>query len=275
MVKRQICMVAMVGALVSVGSSSAALAQAFPGQLYESGHADVSVIFDDSADELDVVWHFDDAVVDGQVVSGNTPIEDAAAFTSATFTRPSSDSSGRFSLIGVEPGASVYYIPPDNTTATRKGVPFMGFSNDVERGLLRDNQVELTLKSLQSTTPFGVEMALWNISTLTPRFFMSSVDGIDDSDKLVLSGHDHFFVTFGGSQVPAAIRATIEASAVKTDGTRLSTEFDLSFLTCTPGVNCPDAPVEPASAPALGSLSGLLGLLLGASAFGRRRKLRA
>lgn len=254
-----------------LGATSSASAQAFPEQLYERGHADVSVIFDAASDELDIVWKFDDAVVNGETISGSTPIENAAAITSATFERPSPDSSGRFSLVGGAPGSSVYYIPPDNSTATREGVPFMGFSNDVARGILRDNQVELTLKSVQSTSPFGTEFALWNISTLTPRFFMSSVDGIDASDKLPLSGHDHFFVTFGSSDVPAAIQATMEATAVKADGTRLSTEFDLSFLTCTPGVNCPEAPA-PLPAPALGSLSGLLGLLLGASALGRRRK---
>lgn len=254
-----------------LGAVSPAIAQTFPEQIYESGHADVSVIFDSSSDELDIVWKFDDAIVDGERLSGQFPINNAAALTSATFERPSPDSSGRFALVGVEPGASVYYIPPDNSTATTEGVPFMGFSNDVGRGILQNNQVELTLKSLRSTNPFGAEFALWNISTLNPRFFMSTVDGIDANDKLVLSGHDHFFVTFGSSDSPAALRATMEASAVKTDGTRLSKEFELSFLACTPGVNCPSAP-EPLPAPALGSLSGVLGLLLGASVYGRRRK---
>lgn len=241
-------------------------------KLYERGHADVSIVFDAQSDNLDVVWHFDDAIVDGELTNGTLPIADAAAFTSATFQRPESDTSGRFALLGVEPGESTYYIPVDNTTATREGVPFMGWSNDVQRGTLRNNQVKVTLTGLQAAGPFQPQFSLWNISSLTPNFFMSSVDGIDANDRLVLNGHDHFFMNFALSDAPAVITAQFEATAVKVDGTPLKTDFDVLFLTCTPGVDCPEID-ESFAAPVLNpALAGLVGLLLGGSVLNRRRR---
>lgn len=260
-----------VGGIVS---SFASIAQAQPTKLYERGHADVSIVYNDATDRLKVVWKFDDAYVDGQRTNGTLPIEEAAAFTSATFQRPSSDTSGRFALLGVEPGESTYYIPVDNNTATEQGVPFMGWSNDVQRGVLRDEQVKVTLKGLQGAGPVPPQFSVWNISTLTPNFFMSSVDGIDANDRLVLNGHDHFFMNFALSDAPAAITARLEATATKIDGTPLSTEFDLSFLTCTPGVDCPDGETS-IPAPVFGAFhTGLMGLLLGSSVLTRRKRRR-
>lgn len=251
---------------------SSAMAQAFPEQLYERGHADVSVRMNAAQDQLNVGWKFDDATVSGQKTSIRQPIAHVAAFTSAKFERPSPDSAGGFNLLGVAPGESTYYFPVDNLTATRKKVPFMGWSNDVDRGLLQNDQVDISLKALQASTPLTPQFSVWNISTLTPKFFISSSDGIDGNDKLSLKGHDHYFINLGKANAPGAFKATMEASARKLDGTPLRTEFDLYFLSCTPGVDCPGS-AQPIPAPLGGPLStGLIGLLMGASVFSQRRK---
>lgn len=260
----------LLGLLSSALIPTQALAQSL--RLYERGRADVSIVFDAQTENLDVVWDFDDAIVGGEVTSGTLPIDEAVAFTSAIFQRPASDTVGRFALLGVEPGESTYYLPVDNLTATREGVPFMGWSNDVQRGVLRDNKVQVTLKGVQGAGLGTPQFSLWNIPTLTPNFLMSSVDGIDSNDRLELTGQDRFFMNFSLSTVPSAITAQFEVTAVTVDGTPLNTDFDLLFLTCTPGVDCPEFE-DPVPAPVFGPFhAGLVGLLLGGSVLARRRR---
>lgn len=239
-----------------------ATAQAQPEALYENGHADIAVSLAPGSDELRVEWRFDDALVNGEFRSGYWPIESTVAFSSATYQRPSSDSSGRFSFLGVAPGESTYYFPIDNTTAAAKKVPFLGWSNEVPSGILRSDTVEISLRSVQRAGGGQAEFSLWDIDVLSPRVYIASADGIDAQDKVSLIGHNHYFMNLSSSEEPAALIVSMQASARKLDGTQLRKNFDLQILNCTPGLNCPqDSGATPA--PLMGGwLTSLLGVLM-------------
>lgn len=260
------------GALLTSALLAPLDAHAQPDALYESGHADIAVSLVPGGNDLRVEWKFDNSVVNGEFRTGYWPIESAVAFTSATYQRPASDSAGRFSFLGVQPGESTYYFPSDNGTAVEQKVPFLGWSNEVPAGVLRSDTVEVSLRSVQRVGGGQAQFSIWDIDVLSPRVYISSADGIGAQDKLALVGHSHYFMNLTSTQEPAALIVSMQAAAQKLDGTQLRKNFDLQILSCTPGLNCPQ---DPGATPAPlmgGCLSGLLAFGLGALGLARRRR---
>lgn len=254
-----------------------AVAHADTPELFTSGHGDIAVEYDEAADELEVHWHFEGAMVGGKMIGeehdheggddhnheegdehgheegAERHIEDVIFATGQTFVRPGG---AGFELLGVDVGQPVFYLPQSREEAEQLQVPFLGWAFEAPEGVFKDNAVELTLVSVNSPQPGNSSFSLWTRSGLTPDFAMSSADGISSQDSVTFN-HEHFSMGLGLADQARDLSLEFEARAEKLNGQVLTKRFTVAAKTCEGACR-----VQAAPAPAIGAL-GPLGLLLG------------
>lgn len=266
--------------------ASEALAQSKP--QFTSGHADIVVEYNEEEGELEFLWRFEGAIVDGQEVGEDhdhegeeeeeeeeheeehggveAPLGDTQLATGAVFVRPSGS---EYDLVGVAAGESIFFLPQDEAEADALSAPFMGWEFEAPEGVFKNDSAQLRLISATSASGQPVNFAVWSVDGLSPEFAMSTADGITSADVMTIAAHRHYNVVFGDVANPGDLTLTFEVRAEKVNGDVLTEQFSLDATTCAGG-SCAKAPQ---AAPALGGFGALaLALGLGGSAAVSRRK---
>ena len=195
---------------------------------YTDGHADIALTLenrDGRATWETFLLAAADATIDGRRIQGAVSLEDIAVRSSAQFTRPSNDM-GAFESLRVPEGATIAWLPQGLRDARNFESPFLGISAEADPGMLSEDTVSIKLLQVESPSGSGT-YSLWR-DAFPPEFFMSSCDGIDDSDTLpVPLGHDHY--NMGFSEI-GEWTLTYEASARLVDGNTTSHEFQVHYV---------------------------------------------
>jgi uncharacterized membrane protein YgcG len=194
---------------------------------YTVGHADLGLEFAFNEGEFEVFLHAEGATIDGVPgTEAELPIESVRIITGAVFTRPSPDG-GLFANLCVDPGQSLWWLPQANGDASAFGVPFMGIANEAPAGVFVGDQVTLSLVAVSSPSGTG-HYSMWK-DGFPPQFKMSSCNGIDGSDAMVVpQGHDHF--NMGFTEV-GAWQVTYRVTGALVGGGAASADFNVNYLT--------------------------------------------
>ena len=193
---------------------------------WTQGHGDLSFALQEGGN-LRAFWNLGGVTLDGETqVSGEYELSDVAPTSLATFERPAEDG-GAFDALCVADGQKVQWLPQNNRDAVEGGSPFLGISNSIDRGVLENDELSLTLMSVESPSGAGA-YALWR-DGFPPRFFMSSCDNIDESDGMPLPvGHDHFNMGFsepGEWTISYRLSGRLEAT-----GDDMATDFEIHYV---------------------------------------------
>lgn len=200
---------------------------------YSGGHGDLAMQLSPTAEGgFEVVLEAEGATIDGAPgTDGEFGIEQVVVVTDATFTRPEADN-GFFAPLCVEQGESVFWLPQGNTDAASNGVPFMGIALETEAGMFVGDEVHLELVGVTSPSGNG-HYALWK-DGFPPDFSMSSCDGIDAGDELVVPvGHDHFNMGLAGEAGDWLV--TYEVHGDLAAGGSVSQQFSIRYRTVNSG----------------------------------------
>lgn len=199
-------------------------------KVYSEEHGDIAfeVEVKGTEGEIEVLVEAEGATIDGVAgVDGEFDPNEIVIVTNAKLTRPTGDN-GAFEPLCVAEGESVYWLPQDSATADAKGVPFVGIALETQTGVLSNDQAEFALLDVDSPD-IGGSYALWK-SGNPPKFIMSSCNGIDTNDSIVLPlGHDHYNMGFAGDKglwrVTYAVTGKVAAS-----GEPVSKTFTVNYL---------------------------------------------
>ncbi len=195
--------------------------------LYTAGHADISVAL--GVVDGEVIWDTflasHGATVGEEAVTDTFSLEDVAVWSSAQFSRPSSDG-GVFDDLCVSEGEEIGWLPQGLREANSSKVPFLGIAASAQAVELVDDIVAIHLVDVESPSGTGA-YSLWR-DGFPPKFFMSSCDGIDESDLVpVALGHDHYNMGFSE---PGKWSLTYEASTQLIDGETSSVQFEVHYV---------------------------------------------
>ena len=195
---------------------------------YTAGHGDLAFELEIIDDELEAHVHIEGGTVDGVTnVDGDFPVELLRIVTDATFTRPDSEG-GPFAPLCVDPGQDVLWLPQGNGDANANGVPFLGIANEVPAGVFVNDRLSMELVGVNSPAGTGA-YSLWK-DGFPPEFFMSSCDGIDATDNLMLPrGHDHFNMGFANDGAGVWDVTYRVSGELVSGGSTLSEEFTVHY----------------------------------------------
>ncbi|MCG8556953.1 MAG: hypothetical protein MJD61_16960 [Proteobacteria bacterium] len=196
---------------------------------YSSGHADLAMQLSPTpGGGFEVFLEAEGATIDGVPgTDGLFDIENVMIVTDATFTRPDA---GRdfFAPLCVDEGENAFWLPQGNSEAAAHGAPFMGLALEADAGVLVDDQVRLKLVAVTSPSGEG-HYSVWK-DGFPPVFGMTSCDGIDAADELLLPlGHDHFNMGLSGE--PGDWLVTYEVRGDLAAGGSASEQFSVRYRT--------------------------------------------
>jgi surface-anchored protein len=197
---------------------------------YTFGHGDLGfeLELDGASGELHAHLHVEGGTVNGVPdIDGEFDLDSAFVVSDALFTRPDdSGFGGFFAPLCVGIGESVYWLPQGNAAAVANEVPFLGIAAEVDSGVFVGDQLRLALLAVDSPSGSGA-YSLWK-DGFPPAFGMSSCDGIDGSDAVVLPiGHDHFNMGF---TEPGQWSVTYQVSGELVAGGSTSTTFTVNYV---------------------------------------------
>jgi surface-anchored protein len=228
---------------ISIGLMSAVMMMASHAATLTSGHVDaIGVGFDGT--DFDLHSHAEDgAVVDGNPLAASVEYH-PGDLTILVTTINARENDSAWAPIGVASGMN-FYLTPFSDTA---GLPYVGIGTEELVASEWTGNLVITLKNVSGPGIFS----LFQLDGLNnPTIFMSSFDGVSDSDKYEIpaEAHRHFswaFTQEGNYDLTFNVAGTHTSGAKSADAT-----FKFSVVP------------EPST--------GLLGLL-GLVAFARRKR---
>lgn len=200
-----------------------------PRKRYTEGHGDLAVYYDEAKDEARVAIDVQDSFIDGKLETKEFSVDELVLVGAGRLVRDANDVDNLLAGMCVEKGASLYWLPQGGEESRTFKVPFFGWASRI-RPVDTDKPVKIRLVGFEPPTPEG-HFSVWKIqgSSVIPKFFMSTCDGIDGDQFDVEAGHDHLSLGFTGGPGLWKIHFRAEFSLLTTKK-QYQKDFSLHFL---------------------------------------------